>query len=371
MEQILKDKLHKKIRFGDTEVFCGSGIIDNIPPTVADFCSEGLTGVVYSQRTVREAERLAESLKSEGIKIRVVRERDVSQLPEYTRFAIAVGSGGANRATGEFCKAHDIDYALLLCAPTVDRLLCGFQPKQVFIDENILLKAPPECIAAGRGCALAAQVDAFEEAFINQVTPEKSMAGAVCEWKCDANGSLSQLAVELLDLSFRKRRDSASDVMAQVLASNALKRGEKPRLFGEYKFLSAMVLAEFYASYLKSPAIDVMPPCNYDRGLDRLSYITGTEREKLVKRIDIYDVNSYFRINYILGEYRTDLINRLGATDVHSAQRQWRRLYPDAGYWMKSALTSRRMTEALALAGLVSDGLLGYAARTGFTESFY
>lgn len=61
-----------------------------------------------------------------------------------------------------------------------------------------------------------------------------------------------------------------------------------------------------------------------------------------------------------------DLIAELASCDLTSAERKWRRMYEDAGFWMKSAFTSADMLRAMALAGELSGGLLGFAAGTGF-----
>ena len=84
-----------------------------------------------------------------------------------------------------------------------------------------------------------------------------------------------------------------------------------------------------------------------------------------MQAFDIFDVSGYFRINYILGEYRMDLLAELSSVDLGGAERKWRRMYPDAGFWMKSAFTSRDILRAMSLAGEFSGGLLGFAAATG------
>ena len=61
-----------------------------------------------------------------------------------------------------------------------------------------------------------------------------------------------------------------------------------------------------------------------------------------------------------------DLIAELASCDLGGAGRRWRRMYDDAGFWMKSAFTSEDVMHAMALAGEKTGGLLGFAAGTGF-----
>ena len=61
-----------------------------------------------------------------------------------------------------------------------------------------------------------------------------------------------------------------------------------------------------------------------------------------------------------------DLLSELSSADLGGAERKWRRMYDDAGFWMKSAFTSADMIRAMALGGELSGGLLALAAATGF-----
>ena len=63
-----------------------------------------------------------------------------------------------------------------------------------------------------------------------------------------------------------------------------------------------------------------------------------------------------------------DLLEKLSGIDLHGMQRFWRRLYPDAGYWLKSEISAKEMLHTLALAGAQSDNLLGYAYASGILK---
>lgn len=94
----------------------------------------------------------------------------------------------------------------------------------------------------------------------------------------------------------------------------------------------------------------------------------GCDAANGIELVDFFSVNEYFRISYVLGEYRLDLFDKLAVGDMRSVERRWRRMYDDAGYWLKSALTARDVLGAIALAGEECEGLLAYITATGFCE---
>ena len=133
---------------------------------------------------------------------------------------------------------------------------------------------------------------------------------------------------------------------------------------GEYKFIASALICALYKELLGAPAIDTLIPADRQRERAELENI-GYAAINSAKNIDFFDTNSYFRINYILSEYRLDLLDKLGFADIKPNARTWRRIYDDAGFWLKSELTARDMLFAIRLAGSVSDNLLGYAYSIG------
>jgi hypothetical protein len=49
-------------------------------------------------------------------------------------------------------------------------------------------------------------------------------------------------------------------------------------------------------------------------------------------------------------------------------QRFWRRLYIDAGYWLKSEITASEVLECMRLASVESRSLAGYAFASGMLD---
>lgn len=372
MEKILEEQLKRKCSLGETEIFSGKGIAANIPATLKTIYEDGTICLICDDNTEKFALPLADDFKDNGYKVLMRKSKETSCIPEYVRFVFGVGSGAVAETIKRVARELEADCALLLTAPSTDTILNGYAPKQVFIDENIMINCPNQSIAAGWGIVLSEHISAFESYFAKKVLSGEAAHGTDKRNRELPFGSdVCALAVKLLEISYGKRGFDTADVMARLLYRDAAERGERPRLVGEYKFLCSCVLGVFYSNFLGSPAIDVMPPVSAEGVAGELEKLCGADAFNLDKRIDFFNINSYFRISYILGEYRMDLLERLSGADMHSTQRYWRRIYPDAGYWLKETLTSRDLIKALALAGELTDGLLGYAAATGFTVDYY
>lgn len=282
--------------------------------------------------------------------------------PEFVRHIFGVGTGSVAEECKRLSEKLNADWSLLMTAPTTDDILCGKSPKNVFIAKNVMLNCPFECLAAGYGILFSEPLRAFENMFCDKVLALGKAETAVIG---EANDAV-ELALRLLEISAEKQGADSAELTARLMRSIAIKAGRKPRLTGEYKFLASSLIAEFYSAFLGAPSIDCMPPSSLDGALDMLSYL-GAKEIIPPKRVDFFDANAYFRISYILSEYRMDLLDKLGGLDSRKKQRFWRRLYPDAGYWLKSEVTADELLRAMTLAGAFSDSLLGFAFASGLT----
>ncbi len=370
MEENRTTRFKSDCKIKGADIFCGKNILGKIPSAVKEIFKSGTVCIVHDAGTKKYAVEMAGYFKQEGFKTMYADTIYKTDIPEYIRFVFGVGAGNVSDKCKWIANKLDIDYSFLYTAPSTDTILCGKSPKQVFIDENVLLNCPFECVAAGWGMVLSEQLNEFEGTFSTTVLSKGSNEnGGGSPLPYDKINDRLSLAVKLIEMSASRRKDTA-DIMSHILYANALKEGKKPRLLGEYKYVCSCALCVFYFNYLSSPSIDVMLPMARYNLLEKMKMLTGLEIKNDSKSVDFFDVNSYFRISYILGEYRTDLLEKLSNIDLHSSQRFWRRLYPDAGYWLKSELTSKKILDALWLASGVSDGLLGYAGASGVTEVF-
>ena len=350
-----------------TEVIVGSNLIPQIVPSFNHRFQEGALCVIYDRGVTALAEDIIRELKGAGYRLFVQavssarhgEEKIERVVPEYVRHVFAVGAGTASAHAKAKAKELGIDWTLFLTAPSTDTIMCGYAPTMVFIDENVLLDCPFECVASGYGLLFSQSLTAFEASFSHKVL---ALSEGEVSVPANMNMKYSELAYALLEMSLRKRDDSAQ-LMSEILYARALREGKKPRLIGEYKFLASAVISAFYSVYLAAPSIDVIPPACRELASDELDSLC-LERKRC-KSVDFFDLNGYFRISYILSEYRTDLLDKLGSIDFHTSQRFWRRLYPDAGYWLKGEITCKDLTDSLKLAGARSENLLGFAYASG------
>lgn len=347
-----------------TEVYIGRNYIGEIVPKLKSAFEEGALFLVYEKDCLPYADTLLGHLKREGYRV-FSREaqtcdegQNVVEIPEYIRYVFAVGETIASRVAKRICADKNINFSLLMCSSSSDEVMQGIAPKQVFIDTNIIDKSSKEQIASGYGILLSLPLRAFEGAFASKVLNESKEVVKPFE----ITENIGEVAYRLLEVSLAKSWEDSADKMAKILQESVIKSGKRARLIGEYKFISSCLIACFYSNYLRSPSIDTLPPAEREEAQGDCFLITRSNDGKCV---DFFDINSYFRINYILGEYRMDLLEKTANIDVHGMQRFWRRLYGDAGYWLKSELSVKQLLKALSLAGAVSDNLLGYAYAGG------
>lgn len=378
MREFIHTKLDFSREIGGAKVFAGEDIIPSVPATVAEIVENGRVLLLCDKGTARVASDVAAELKSGGFRVSAHDIRDGFEPEEQCRLVLGVGAGSVAEKCKETARQIDAECSLVLTAPTSEKILSGGGISQVFLDKRVLSCCPRRCYAAGLGILLSRPVVEFDRLFDGKILSSRAdCPTAAVPRELDA----ASLAVELLSTGAKddeyaasaagegkSLRPSPCDAVGEILSLIARKKGKTPRLRGEYAFITACALKRFYTLFLSSPSIDTLPPADNERILSRLVSLTGRDRAGLLEMFDFSDINSYFRISYIVGEYRLDFIDRLSAIDLAASERKWRRTYDDAGYFLRGALTAREVTEAMALAGAVSGGLLHYATTTGFLD---
>ncbi len=360
-----EQKLDIRILNG-TEIIIGSSLSSRLSGKISEVSKEGAILVLYDKNLKRLALEIGDNLRQLNRRIFLCEiDKDKNQdstVPDYIRFIIAVGCGTIAQKADAISKGMNIPWSLFFTAPTTDTILRGKSPKQVFIDANVMDNCPKACIAAGYGIVYSRGLKLFESVFASKVLALEKPC-VPFEIKGDINPV--SLAMLLIEISAIEDEIDSADIVAHILFQRAKAQGKKSRLFGEYKFVASSYLFSLYSRLVGAPAIDVIPPPSREDAGERLASIGCDNLVNTSKSIDFFDINSYFRISYILAEYRTDLLEKLSAADVHKSQRVWRRIYDDAGYFLKDALTAKDVREAVLLAGSVSDNLLGYAYASG------
>ncbi len=356
----------QKDNIKDTEVFVVSNL-EQVKEQISHYIDGGLIAILYDIKFEDYALGLAKGFRGENIVLTTCLKEEI---PVHTRFIIGIGTGSIARDVRQKATALDVDCALIFTAPTTDTILTPNGDrnfKAVFLDEVLIGACPKECVASGEGILLSEPLRIFEDYYLDKILDEKHN-------NC-TNKSLTyendriNLAYRLLELSSTRTYEDNATIMAGVIFDSARKLGLPTRLMGEYKFVSASVIACLYESYLSSPSIDCTIPPAHDQNLDALKKLTGRSMSNLLKAFDFFEIDGYFRVGYILSEYRLDLLEKLRAVDFHSAQKRWRRIYSDAGYWLKSAFTTKSLLTAVKLSAEIGHGLLRFISESGFVEA--
>lgn len=355
-----------------TDVYIAKDLSVDFLPRLRTVFEEGALFVLYEKDCFALADTLMHELKKGGYRVfasaceGMSECRDIANLPEFVRYVLCVGKDLSISLAKQVASTFQIGWSLYVTAPLSDDVLCCNAPKQVFISENELVKCQNEQIAAGYGILLSSRLRAFENVFASKVLGLDCVDIEPVECK---QINLCELEWQLLKLSSIKVGTDSAECMANVMRALAIRKGKKPRYGGEYRFLASCLLCSLYAHFLGAPSIDcVLPPCESDdedllKSLDIIIENKG-------KCIDFFDVSSYFRISYILSEYRLDLLDKLASADMHGVERFWRRLYPDAGYWLKGEISASEVLYCARLAGVLSNGLLAFAYAGGTMNNF-
>ena len=366
----MENEKKKECVINGTVVIESEDVTNQIPSHLRSVFAEGALFLLYEKENGECALQIAQELKRSGYRVSCASTDDYLSgsyvAPDYIRYAFVVGAERAIGVAKRFAQARDIGFCVLLTAPDCDDVLCGKSPNMVFIDKNVLKNCSCEQLAAGYGIVMSKRIADFENTFARKVLSMQEDEIEQCDF--EKLKDASDVAMSLLRFSIKKKRRDSAEITASVMRALALSKGRKPRLAGEYRFLASVAICSFYSLFLGSPSIDSSPPACREESFDKLDKL---KVEPITpKCVDFFDINGYFRIDYILSEYRMDFLEKLAGIDVHGMQRFWRRLYDDAGYWLKAEITASETLSCMALAGAMSDNLLGYAYASGFMKRF-
>lgn len=353
-------------KVGETEVYTGRALRESLGEYLDALAGGGRVLVTWDGEGENEAKRTTEALRGFGLRVTEKPDADVCEAEENCLVVLGVGGERAASAAKRAAADRGADCVLMPVIPCEDGLLAGGRVTAVCLDAEVLEGAPRDSLAAAAGILFALPLRRFEDVYAEKVLAEPHAEERVSA-PSEGDG-IADTAVKVMRAGASGRR-YAADVTAEMLRLIALSKGKKPRRKGEYVFVAACALAAFYKAYLSSPAADTLIPADHCRALDELVRLNGGEEGNIIQAFDIFDVSGYFRINYILGEYRLDLIAELAGAELGTSARRWRRMYDDAGFWMKSAFTSGDMIRAMALAGETAGGLLGFASATGVFDA--
>jgi hypothetical protein len=125
---------------------------------------------------------------------------------------------------------------------------------------------------------------------------------------------------------------------------------------GEAAFIVSYITIKLYRRFLDGGMPDLSLPKDYGLWTDALSKRVGTDVIKLFKDLDYESVDEYMKRRHIAGEYRTELAALIKLLDerLPALLKKFRRMYSDAGYFIKDKIKGGEVTEAIALGASLS-----------------
>ena len=148
---------------------------------------------------------------------------------------------------------------------------------------------------------------------------------------------------------------------------NLISVSQGTSLQGQNGPLAAYVKLNLYSCILEHPAVDcLLPP---DRTKSR-KLLRKYFSEPALKDEEPSIVSDYFKSAHILDEYRADMYNLIENMHFQDYVRTWRRLYPDAGYWIKDYIGSAKLLRLMSIAAECDCGFVHDIKLRGCLENF-
>lgn len=371
----------------------GKGNVKRIGAILSKTFDKGNVLVVFDERSEGVSDEVVRRLFQDGYFVRTAKtEGKPEKLPkidECIKYIVGVGGGAVADDARLLARRQNVGYSLVMTAPDNDNfasdgayILCDYvhtgAPDFVLIDEDIVEKATGVETASGYGRVFSCLVSLFDVDF-KKLMFNKDFDDAkvnaladgikVFEAKKGDDNFKTRLARLLFFISLAKNdldmKAESADAVARVMS---VKFG---RSFGENSFLSAYMILNVYRLYLESDAVDTLIPEDIALTLKTLEKMRVVNYNKYMSELSITTATDYLKQTFILSEYRREMYERLDGMELTAVARFWRRLYDDAGFWLKRYADTEELFKVMALASELSEGgLLKYIKRTGFFERF-
>ncbi|MEG2453645.1 MAG: iron-containing alcohol dehydrogenase [Clostridia bacterium] len=386
-----------------TKVVYKKGVINDTAEHIQEVFLQGNIAICTAKHFEKYSEIVQKGLISKGYSVRTksIESDTISvvcgcdffmQLPECVRFLLGIGGGSIADMVRLAAKKMEIDYALIVTSPSTDSYLsshvenynqienikCNY-PKMLIIDDDIIDKAPSRLVASGYGRVVSQIVNIFDTEF-NKFSQIKSYCGETLEALAR---EVHQFEIDKEKPDFRKR---LMEILLKISKANeymAIERSavdtfsllltisSEGHTQGENSLIASYIVLNLYRSFLKSDGTDTLLPPDIIKTLKLLEKYQIINYNSYIKQYEVTSVEGYLKQTFILSEYRRDLYELINDIDIGAMARFWRRLYNDAGYWLKNYLTNAQLMRCLSLSAELSENtLLKHIKRIGFLEDF-
>lgn len=371
----------------------GKGNLKKISDCLSKTFDKGNVLVVFDERSSSVSDDVVRNLLKGGYFVRTAethgKAEDLPAVDECVKYIVGVGGGGVADDARLLAKRQSVGYSIVITAPDNDNFASDGAyilneyvytgaPDFVLIDEEVVEKSTGTETAAGYGRAFSCLVGLFDADFKKLMFARDFDESAVnivaesikiFESKKNDDNFKTRLARLMFTISKAKNnldmKAESADAVARVMTE---KFG---RTFGENSFLAAYMILNVYRLYLESDATDTLIPEDIVLTLKTLEKMRVVNYNNYMSDLSVTTATDYLKQTFILSEYRREMYERLDGMDLPAVAKFWRRLYDDAGFWLKRYASSDELFKVMALASELSEGgLLKYVKRTGFFERF-
>lgn len=348
-----------------------------------------VTSVLSDEGGQKIADGLAKSLAESGfvVKRRILtcrgRREDLKQvaLTEGVKLVVAVGGVGLAGLARLIAAEYGAATVLVPTALDGEGYLAPYV--ELYADNEVISCPPPDGIlfddnrlfgqesaAEGYGRVLFTALRLIDLRYLSLIRGErvgKAADGLLSDVIDFLNGDYSDGALKDILIKIGVTLNATTlprNCFANVLTACG------GRGLGENSYLAAYITLKLYAAYLKERRTDTLLPPDIIKSLKLLEKTCGLEYNKSLTSLDIPTEDALFKAEYVASEYRDDLLADVLRPDLTKATRTWRRLYRDAGYWVKGYVTAAKLFRLLSLSAELSEGLIKNLKRGGLLENY-
>ena len=384
-----------------------SGAFLRLPEYVKSQIVAGRIGLVFDEAVEHISAPIQTDLMALGFKIskicfkkgvKVCQENIdmVARAPQEIRLFVAIGTGAICDIVKSACAVRDAKFTLALTAPSTDNLLFDYTemwqngekitlkavpPCAVFVDLDIVLRAPKALISAGYGCLISKYAALFDRGIL-----ALSAGVGMCEqFECQMRdvldnlfiqgGTIEDLTKTILAVSLLQQMHGEPNVLQGMehIFACVLREWQPQKqqlLLGEHKFIATFTLMQYYSLVINYQGVDLLVPANKSQSASALAKGIGAPLAGTVLALQTKDEDIFQKTGYILDEYRTDFATQ--AHDVvqliNATCRTFRRIYDDAGFFLKNYLPSEKILQIMSHSTVLADKyyLLNYCKDSGY-----
>lgn len=405
-------KTHKRTT---ERIIIENGAIRFFPELVKEIMPYGEVGLVFFQDVKKYADIIKSDLEGAGYKIATFQfakntqssidsVAEIENASDEIRVFIGVGTGSVSDIIKAGTVDKEIEYLHFLTAPSTEsifyniaevsdeddyKLIATKVPKFVVADLMVLKECPKNLVAAGYGVLYSAYLSLFDNTYSKRIGQFEycdeialNIKKTLDNFFTQNNSPLGKDFVGLLTNTLFKvgLLIQASGNPNVLLGTNYnfayLLRSENCHelLVGENLFISSFITSTYYYLLLTSTSLDLLLPPDKITTIRHLANCAGLNVAGSIEKLDSECTVNYEKVSHIATEYKEDMLNELNdlLAVSRTAVKNFRRIYDDAGYFLKDYCTFEELMRTMSMSALFYKkySYLNYAKDSGYLERY-